>query len=216
MKPDRTNTTAAKPVTRLSCSSAPIRPYADSTRPPIVPERPSCLVVCTASSTIKRHGRDDKDAGDTVGQPADACACNAVCGNRLRLRKLDVLKRRRDFAARPLWRRAALAFAAAASRKVNDVSPDAGRARAQAAPRPLVADEPEERALTGLGVVVHENVGDADALHPDRQAQIRHPLYDRRPEAACERVFFQRKESARGRRRARSGAPRRAAWRSAR
>ena len=65
--------------------------------------------------------------------------------------------------------------------------------RAREPLRDCLRGEPKERTLTGLGVVVHENVGDTDALHPDRKAQIRHPLYDRRPVAACERVFFQRK-----------------------
>ena len=66
--------------------------------------------------------------------------------------------------------------------------------RAREPLRDCLCGESEERALTGLGVVVHQDVGDADALHPDREAQIRHPLYDRRPEAACERVFLQSKD----------------------
>lgn len=50
--------------------------------------------------------------------------------------------------------------------------------------------EPESRALAGLRIVLYELVGNADALDPDLQSPIRHALYDRRPEAACEGMFF--------------------------
>ena len=47
------NVIATAPVTRAIWPSKPSRPrYAESTRPPIVPERPSCFVVCTASNPI--------------------------------------------------------------------------------------------------------------------------------------------------------------------
>ncbi len=54
----------------------------------------------------------------------------------------------------------------------------------------LLRREPETRALPGLGIVLDELVADADPLDRDLQSPIRDALYDRRPEAACERVFL--------------------------
>ena len=80
----------------------------------------------------------------------------------LQLNRAEVL--RRALAA------AAAALAAAASKKVNDVSPDCGSS-ARATRAATLAGEAEERALRWAGIMLHEHVGDADALDADRKAR---------------------------------------------
>jgi hypothetical protein len=48
----------------------------------------------------------------------------------------------------------------------------------------------ELRALLGLAIVLDQDVGHADSLDAAAQTPIRHELYDRRTEPACERVLF--------------------------
>src|SRR5579863_8775717 len=72
-KAETTKTTATTPVQRLSCSSAPSRPrYADSTRPPIDPVRPSCFVVWIASRKIRSSAARTK-------MPAMPCVNHGMC-----------------------------------------------------------------------------------------------------------------------------------------
>ena len=55
----------------------------------------------------------------------------------------------------------------------------------------MLARQPEQGALLGLRVVLHQGVvGNPDALDDQTKAVIRYELYDRRAEPACERMLF--------------------------